>query len=218
MSNNALKTPQNLSLNRFAEQKVKDQIQLTGKALPCSVVAVKSSGIVTVKFEVNSAPWTLPQVTVPVLASRYIRYPVQVGDLGMVFAADARLGGVTGLGGGVAALDQPGNLSALVFAWLGSSKWSATPDAQAVVIMGPNGVILQDDNATHKVTVSSSLINADDNLKIDGDKIGFYGTSPISKETITGALSAVTDANAKAVLTSIIQKLSDIGLFTNGTS
>lgn len=35
---------------------------------------------------------------------------------------------------------------------------------------------------------------------------------------ITGALSAVTDANAKAVMTSIIAALTALGLTTNGTS
>lgn len=35
---------------------------------------------------------------------------------------------------------------------------------------------------------------------------------------ITGSLSAVTDANAKAVLTSIITALVSLGLVTNGTS
>jgi len=48
--------------------------------------------------------------------------------------------------------------------------------------------------------------------------LGFFGTSPTTRPAITGALSAVTDANAKAVLTSIINALTALGLVTNGTT
>lgn len=41
---------------------------------------------------------------------------------------------------------------------------------------------------------------------------------PTSQPSITGALSSVTDANTKAVLTSIINALSGCGLATNGTT
>lgn len=51
-----------------------------------------------------------------------------------------------------------------------------------------------------------------------GGKIGFYGTSPISKGTVTGALSSVTDANAKTVIGNIILSLEALGLISNGTT
>ena len=50
--------------------------------------------------------------------------------------------------------------------------------------------------------------------------VGFFGTAATAKQSITGALSTVTDAAAKAVLTSIISALSTPppGLATNGTT
>jgi hypothetical protein len=48
--------------------------------------------------------------------------------------------------------------------------------------------------------------------------IGFFNATPIAKPSITGALSSVTDANAKAVLTSIITAQANLGLATNSTT
>ncbi len=50
------------------------------------------------------------------------------------------------------------------------------------------------------------------------DTIGFFGTAGVVQQLITGALSAVTDANAKAVLTSIVNALNALGLALNGTT
>src|ERR1700743_7474 len=118
MTDNAQKTPFQRSMNRFAEQKALSAIQITGKSLPASVVAVDGS-IVTVKFEIqantSNSPFTLPNVTCPLAGPECIRYPTQSGAKGMVVSADAYLGGMSGLGGGVASLGLQANLSALVF-------------------------------------------------------------------------------------------------------
>jgi hypothetical protein len=143
MADNSQKTPLAYSLQRFTQAKVLDAIQQLGKALPASVVSINNQ-IVTVKFEVNAAPFTLPNVTVPLAGPQYARPPTQVGDYGVVFPADARLGGINGLGSGVASLTAPANLSALVFFPIGNATWTATPDANAYVLYGPNGVILRD--------------------------------------------------------------------------
>src|SRR3954468_18141322 len=119
---NAQKTPLFQSANRLAENRVGDALQRTGKALPCSVVS-KSGSIVTVKFEVNS-DYSLPNVTIPMFGPIYIRYPIQPGDKGMVVPADARLSGVSGIGGGTADLSQPGNLTGLVFLPIANTAWS----------------------------------------------------------------------------------------------
>jgi hypothetical protein len=52
----------------------------------------------------------------------------------------------------------------------------------------------------------------------DGGKLALFGGTPGAKATITGALSSVTDANAKNVLTSIIAALTAITAATDGTS
>ena len=159
MADNAQKTWFGRDLNRFAEQKALDALQLTGKALPASVVSVAGS-IVTVQFEISAAPFTLPQVTVPILGPEYIRFPTQVGDKGFVVPADARLGAMSGLGKGTASLALPANLSALVFAPFGNKGWSATDDAQAVVIYGPHGAILRTVSGGAKFTVNADGIVA----------------------------------------------------------
>lgn len=211
MSDNTLKTPLNQSLNRFAEQKAKGAIHDTGRSLPCSVVEVVSSGIVTVKFELTSDPWTLPNIKVPIFGSRYVRFPIQVGDKGCVFAADARLGGVSGLGGGVASLKQPANLTALMFAWCGSTEWEEPDDPDAVMIVGPNGAVIRDDASTSIVTVNA------DGTKVEG-KLGVFGETPVDQQTVSGPLSSVTDPAAMAVLTSIIEALAAYGLAIDGTT
>jgi len=155
MANNAQKIPFQRAMNDFAIQKILAALQLRGKNLPCKVVAVSGS-IVTVSFEATTTPWTLPQVTVPIAAFEYIRYPVQIGDTGAVFSADARLGGINGLGGGTANLSLPANLSALLFQPVSSALWSATDDPDAVVIYGPNGAVLRDVGKNCSVVVNQT--------------------------------------------------------------
>lgn len=151
MADNAQKTHLGLTLNQFSQQKILSEIQKLGKAIPCSVTAVSNS-IVTVSFDITG-PFTLPSVTIPLFGPEWIRYPIQVGTLGVVFPAGFYLGGVSGLGGGVADMAQPGNLSALVFFPVGNKNWANTDDANAVVVYGPNGVKLRDQGATTHFTL-----------------------------------------------------------------
>lgn len=152
MASNAQKVPFQSALNRFAEKKVQQAIQSLGKALPCSVTAVNGQ-IVTVKFEVESAPFTLPEITIPVLTFEYIRYPIQVGDKGMTVPADVRLGGISGLGSGNAPLVGSANLTMLVFMPVANLNWSASPDPNKIVLYGPNGAILKSSTGTAQVDV-----------------------------------------------------------------
>lgn len=141
MSGAMQKIPLFESANKMAQNRVNDAIQLTGRALPCRVVSVSNS-IVTVKFEINTG-FTLPNVTIPMFGGEYIRYPTQVGDKGVVLPFDARLSGVSGIGGGTADLSQPANLTALVFLPISNTAWSAV-DENALTLYGPNGVVLRD--------------------------------------------------------------------------
>lgn len=193
MSNNAQKTPLGLSLNRLATKRVLDAFQVAGQALPCSVTAVNNS-IVTVKFEILSG-FTLPSVTIPLVGAEYIRYPTQVGDKGVVFAADARLAGVSGIGGGVADLSTPANLTALVFLPVGNMNWTATPDPQSVVLYGPNGVRLQDTGASSTVVLTpSGIAMTTDELTITATTAHHGDVTITGSVTINGPLH-VTDAS-----------------------
>lgn len=148
------KTPLARSLNQLAERRAHDQLQQTGRNLPASVVSVAGS-IATVKFELQGT--TLSNVTCPIVGSEYIRLPVQPGMKGMVVSADAYLGGVTGLGGGTAALSLPANLSALAFLPLGNSGFSASEDPNKIVLYGPDGAIIRTEDESVSIKVDPTL-------------------------------------------------------------
>jgi hypothetical protein len=149
MSGNAQKTPFVKSLNDFVEEKGRVANQLLGKAFPASVVSVdETNTIVTIKFEMQSDIFTLPQVTCPVFGPRYIRYPLQPGDKGLVLPSDFYLGGMSGLGGGTAQFEQQSNLSNLVFFPIGNTDFEPVDDPTLVDINGPEGVALYDDEET----------------------------------------------------------------------
>lgn len=150
-ASNVQKTPLPSAVTAASQQRVLSVIQQLGKSLPCSVVATSES-IVTVKFEIRSI-YNLPTVTIPVAAPEWIRYPVQVGDTGVTVAADAYLGGVSGLGGGIADLTPPANLTALFFVPLGSTKFTPSEDTNAMVIYGPDGTIIRNVAKTFSVSV-----------------------------------------------------------------
>lgn len=193
---NSQKTPISQSLNRLASARANNVQWLQGKSFPASVTAVVSSGIVTAKFEVNAAPFTLPEVTVPILGSQYVQLPIQVGDKGFLIAADVQLAVISGLGGGgsAPALTQPANLEALAFAWLGAADWPEPNEADALTLY--------------------------QNIAVKPDALAFFGASTVAQQSITGALSAVTDPAAQAVLTSIIAALAEdgYGLVTDDTT
>ena len=154
MASNAQTTPFGLSQNRFARQKALDVIQQTGRSLPCTVTNVRAS-IVTVSFQISTV--TLLPVTIPIIGSEYVRLPIQIGCQGFTLASDAYLGGVSGLGGGVADLTQRANLTALVFAPIGNVNFSSV-DPNAVTIYGPNGVVMRDTGSDSVVTVTPGSI------------------------------------------------------------
>ena len=155
---NFQKQPLIASLNEHAINKILAAIRQQGRSLPCSVVSV-SGAIVTVAFQVNTkfpngTTLTLPNVRIPVQTSRYVREPIKAGDLGFAVAADAYLGGMSGLGGGIADLSTRANLTALAFQPLGNAEWeSADPNAVVIGQAASNGVRLQDATAAAVATV-----------------------------------------------------------------
>lgn len=149
-----IKQPPTKSLNKFASKKISDAYQLTGKALPCTVVKV-AGAIVTVSFDVDAAPWSLPQITVPVASPIYIRLPIQKGDRGGVIPFDVYLGGASGLGGGTANLSQRANLSTGLFVPIGSALWAAV-NANILVLQGPDGTTIQQIGSPVSLTANGS--------------------------------------------------------------
>lgn len=151
---NAQKIPLGLSLNQAMARASESRVQQLGKCLPCSVVSVDGA-MITVKFEVKADPLTLPQVKMPLFGPEYVRYPIQAGDKGFAISADAYLGQMSGLGTGTADLTVQPNLSTLAFMPCGNTGWRAV-DHDAVVIYGPNGVVVQDANQNCTLTLTPS--------------------------------------------------------------
>ena len=168
-SNNAQKTWIGDGLNRIAAKRASDAINLTGRALPCSVLAVVGP-IVTVNFLVQGQPNTFPNtLMVPVIGWQYIRIPVQVGDTGALVPFDVALGVVSGLGSAATpTLGLPGNLSALVFIPVGNKNWTPSDDPNAVVIYGPDGAIIRDTAKTVTMKVNAGVVAITGNLTVSG--------------------------------------------------
>lgn len=169
------KLPLSLSTSAAVLKRVQQAIDITGKSLPATVAQVISSGIVTVNFEMfPGAPFTLPQVTLPVHGTEYIRVPFQVGMKGYVNSADYYLGGVSGLGGGTADFSQRGNLTTLVFCPLGNTAWSTTDiDPNLLCQYGPNGVRLMDAGRNCIMTLTATGIT----VTIGGTTVWTLSTS-----------------------------------------
>ena len=151
------KTPFAVSISDYVQSKLEQNRQNFGWQLPCRVIAVNGA-IVTVNFEIDTGgQYTFPPVTCPIAQSIYVRLPVQIGDLGMCISADARLGGVTGLGviGALSPFGLPFILGALVYVPLGATDWSAV-DPDAVNINAPNGVVIRDTNNACTITLVPS--------------------------------------------------------------
>ena len=203
MADNSLKTPFAASLNTAASQRAKDAIQLLGKALPASVVKVQGQ-IVTVKFEMNGV-FTLPQVRCPIYGAEYARMPTQIGDKGYVLAADVNLGGVTGLGGGVANLTRiESNLTALVFHPLSTTSFP-TVDGGKAHVTGPTGVILQDDSGASIVTMTPTSI------------VIQQGTASISITNGTISFTGVLEMNGASYANHIHTGIGSTGTLNTGT-
>ncbi len=196
-ASNAQKTPFTSTINRFATAKAEAAINLLGKALPCSVVSIPVAGvpIVTVKFEMQDAVFnTLPQVTVPVGMSEYVRLPIQApsggtpGTRGVVFPADVFIGGVTGLGSGNADFTQRGNLSTLVFFPVGNTGFPAVADPNAVTIYGPDGVTIRDSQSKIKIVLTPSGVAITGNTSITGN-LSVTGGITATQDIVAGTIS-----------------------------
>lgn len=180
---NSQKTPFALSIQNFVQDSIDDKLQGQGQGLPCTITAVNGA-IVTVNFDINNAQFTPPPVTCPTIGSQYIRTPLQVGDKGVCLSANARLGGNSGLGLGVAPLANPSNLGGLVFVPIGNINWTAV-DPRAVVLIAPNGAVIQTTDGTSTVTISESQIALNyggNTIVINSSGIGITGTLTINGE------------------------------------
>ena len=180
------KNQNQLAINRAAQE-----IQKQGRALPCRVTQV-TGAVVTVEFEMDTAPWTLPPITIPKAESNWVRMPTQAGDFGYTAPADVYLGGISGLGKGIASFIRRGNLSNLVFTPVSNAN-SPPIDPNAAQVQGPNGAIIRTTTGpTSSIVTNSSgttitfetttlVINASGiTLTVGGQTFTWGGTEAIS--------------------------------------
>lgn len=156
MADNAQKLSFASAAQKTATLKALDQIHNLGKEFPASVVSVdKTKSIITIKFETDGS-YTLPQVTIPLDGPEYIRYPIQVGDKGVVRSGGVNISNMSGLGDSAApaSFNWPANLAALIFHPIGNKNWSEADDPDAIQHYGPNGTINRDTNKKSKHVVS----------------------------------------------------------------
>lgn len=182
------------SLNQVGIARASEATHRLGKALPCVVTAVSGS-FVTVAFEVNSAPWTLPAITIPKAEGPWIRSPTQVGDYGLTMPADAYVTAISGQGGGTPDLTQPGNLAALVWVPVASRAFS-TVDTTKAFVSGPTGVVMQ----TEDGHVALTLTEAGLALVINGVTVSTWGGSGLA---VVGTVTATGDVVSQSGGTNI---------------
>jgi|SRR6185503_522769 len=171
MSDNYHKLWIQQNLNSNAINRALQAIQSTGRALPCTVVAVQVDGfasLVTVEFQAQfpyttpdgkAASFTLPPVTLPKAESPWMRSPTQLGDVGLTVPADTFLGGISGLGSGIAQVGvEYGNLSTLVWIPVAATAWTASPDPNKPWVNGPAGAVVSDTAQTATSVTSAHTI------------------------------------------------------------
>jgi hypothetical protein len=145
-------------VNQNAILRALEVIQSKGRALPCVVKAVQGQ-LVLVEFDV-SGEWTLPNIIIPKLESRWLQNPTQVGDMGFTTPVDLYVDKISGQSTITPILGStPPNLSPLVFAPVSNVNFSK-PDANAALVQGPNGAIIQTVDGSSKITVNLTMIQS----------------------------------------------------------
>lgn len=186
---NEQKTPIARTLPLVAQRAALMEIERRGHSLPCHVTAV-TGAIVTVAFDVASPNAPLPVCQMPLIGAEYIRYPIQTGCKGVCRPSSVDIGIVTGLGpaGALPSLDVvPANMSMLVFEPVGNASWTASPNANALVLYGAGGGVIAQDiagsspNSSLAVTASTIAadtpeVDASENLSVGNGASGTFTT------------------------------------------
>lgn len=179
------------NMNSFTEHKINKALTMNGKILPVSV-ASRQGHMIEVVFELTNIPFTLPNMVVPIFGPEYVRYPIQPGCRGIVIPGDTYLGGVSGLGGGVADLTMPGNLSSLVFLPISHTEWQDV-DYSVLTLYGPEGVTIRDagSSTTFMLTPQSITINTPQKFQVTTG--GTVLTLTPSGWSLTGSSASLTE-------------------------
>jgi hypothetical protein len=191
---------------------------LMGKAMPASIVSVEKNGtIVKVKLELKSG-FTLPEITVPVNGPEWVRYPIQVGDKGMVIPSDYALGAMNGMGSGVATLGRQANLATMVWHPIGNKKFEDRDDGEdkQVVIYGPDGVVVKTSKGDKgKIVVDDKGVRntqkGKGNSTVDDQGVSLFNKSDDKGGDKTGNYITVADDGFKVYIGGQLKLIVDGG-------
>lgn len=162
MSFYANKFPMALNMGLTMDYRALASAQDLGWNLPCKVESIDPKGLlVTVSIQVRSNAATFINVTVPIIESRYIRMPIQIGDVGLLLCADTSLCPISGQSDGIAGFNDAGNYeSNMAFFPISNVKtFPLSPNINAVFLQGPEGVVITDDTNGSTITLTASGIN-----------------------------------------------------------
>jgi len=208
------KTPFAVTMTHYIQNKIDTNQEFFGWQLPCRVTKVEGS-IVTINFEVaQNEGFNFPEVQCAIAQSTYVRLPVQVGDLGICLSANARLGGINGLGNGLAPLATPLNLEGLIYVPIGNLNWSAV-DPNAVNINAPNGVVIRDTENNCTITLLPTGVTVaigSTSLIVDGTGVIVNG-----KFTVNGNVETTGTLKNNGVSVGSTHKHSGIQTGTSNT-
>ena len=106
MASTSQKLNYSVTDNQTAKDQGKGRVHNVPKRLPVSVVSIDPTNtIITLKFETDGLPFTLPNVTVPLTGPEYIRYPIKPPMM-MHGGQGGGTGGSGGSGGGSGSSQQ----------------------------------------------------------------------------------------------------------------
>jgi hypothetical protein len=150
-----------LNMGLTMDYRAETASQDRGWNLPCKVVSIDTTGLlVTVSIQVNSSSMIFQNVTVPIVESRYLRMPIQVGDAGFLMSADTSLCQISGTAPGLPNFKDIGNFqSNMAFYPISNLQtFPDSPNINAVLIQGPEGVVIKDDTNGSTITLTATGI------------------------------------------------------------
>lgn len=173
------------SLNEIARARVNERIDREGRALPCRVVSIEGA-MVTVAFELDSNPYTLPNIELPKAESPWVRMATQPGDKGLTLPANVYLGHISGLGARIPNIEHSTDLADLVFVPVSNAN-SPPPNINASTIQGPDGAIIRTTQGSTQsnITVDQSgitLTYGGSTIKLDSSGVYIQGKKFLSHE------------------------------------
>jgi len=143
------------------DNQIGEALQADGWELPCTVSAISADGLfVTVNFEISQGQESIPNITIPIAQSEYVRLPIQIGTVGITKKITADITYISGQQDGVSTLNSYGNLNtALCFMPISNKKlFPENANINALLLYGPEGVVIEDLNIVGGTPVTNSRV------------------------------------------------------------